>query len=63
MYKQKTRNEYEIQGDYGFGHGFECVCTEDNWDKARERVKEYRINEPGYTFKIVKKRVRISEGK
>lgn len=56
MYKRKTQDEYEIQGNYG--HGWECVTTEENWKAAKEQVRCYRDNEP-YSFRIVKKRVPI----
>lgn len=56
-YVRKTEDEYEIQGNYGFG--FELVTTETTWKKAKESIKEYRENEPGTSFKIVKKRVKI----
>ena len=57
MYKRKTVDEYEIQGNYSYG--FECVTTEETWKAAKEHLKCYRENEPGTAFKIVKKRVKI----
>jgi len=27
-YQRKTTDEYEIQGNYGYNYGFECVTTE-----------------------------------
>lgn len=57
-YIRKTKDEYEIQVNYG-QYGFECVTTEETFKEAKERLKEYRENEPGYPAKIVKKRVRI----
>jgi hypothetical protein len=56
MYIRKTIDEYEIQGNYG--QGFECVTTEETWKAAREQLKCYRENEPQYSHRIVKKRVR-----
>lgn len=56
MYKRKTKDEYEIQGNYG--QGFECVTTEATWREAKAQIKCYRENEP-YQFRIVKKRVKI----
>lgn len=56
-YTRKTIDEYEIQGNYGYGQGFECVTTEETWKAAKEQLKCYRENEPGIPFKIVKKRV------
>lgn len=59
-YTRKTKDEFEVQGNYGYGHGFECVTAEETKPEARKRLKEYRENEPGIPFKIVKKRVRIN---
>lgn len=56
MYIRKTRDEYNIQGDYGYG--FEDVCCEDTWREARERLREYRENEPGVAFRIKKARMK-----
>lgn len=57
-YKRKTEDVYEIRGDYG--HGFECVTTEETRKAAREQLKTYRDNEPGIAFKIVVKRVKMA---
>ena len=56
MYQRKTTDEYEIQGNYGYG--FEMVTTEETWKAAREQLKCYRENEPEYIHRIVKKRVK-----
>ena len=57
MYTRKTRDEWEIQGDYG--QGFECVATEESRKEAREQLKCYNENEPNVTHRIIKKRVRV----
>jgi hypothetical protein len=57
-YKRKTYDEWEIQGCYN--GAWECVCTEDNKREALARLKEYRANELGTTFRIQKKRVKIN---
>lgn len=57
--KRKTKDVYEIRGDYGHGHGFEMVTTEDTVGEARDRLREYRANEPGIPFKIKKVRERV----
>jgi hypothetical protein len=51
--------QYEVQGDYG--QGFECACTESTFKEAKEQAKLYRENEPQYSHRIIKKRVRVSE--
>lgn len=60
-YKRKTVDEYEIQGWYQFG--WEVVTTEETWSAAKAQVKCYRENEPGTSFRIVCKRVKLEEGK
>jgi hypothetical protein len=59
MYIRKTRDEWEVQGNYGYGHGFECVDTLNTRSEAKDSLKVYRENERGVFFKIVKKRVKI----
>lgn len=58
-YVRRTSDEWEIQGNYGYGHGWEAVTTETSRDAARETIRLYRENEPGVPFRIVKRRVRI----
>jgi len=63
MYQRKTRDEYEIQCDYGYGDGFECVCAEDTRKEANQRRFEYLQNDTQMKrIRIVKKRVKIMEG-
>lgn len=57
--KRKTKDVYEVRGDYGYGHGFEAVTAEETLREAKERLREYRANEPGTPFKIVKVRERL----
>ena len=56
-YQRKTIDIWEIQGNYGY-YGFECVSTEETIKEARQTLKEYRENETGISFRIVKKRVK-----
>ena len=56
-YKRVTRDEYEVQGWYA--DCWECLCTEDTLKEARERLREYNLNEPKYPHRIKKKRVKI----
>lgn len=58
-YKRKTVDVYEIEGFYSYG--WECVTAEDSHKEARERLKEYRANEPGTAFRLVIKREKIVE--
>ncbi len=55
-YQRRTTDEYQIHGNYG--QGYEEVTAEDSYRAAREHLKCYRENEPGVSFKIIKRRVR-----
>lgn len=55
-YVRKTEDEYDIMGNYG--QGFEVVTCETTWRQAIATKKDYRTNEPGIPFKIVKHRVK-----
>lgn len=59
MYQRKTRDEIEVQGNYGYGHGYECVCGASTMKEARGTLREYRANEPGVPFRIKNIRVKI----
>jgi hypothetical protein len=60
MYKRKTRDVYEVQADYGYGHGFEVVTREDTRKAARERLREYRKNDTAArSLRLVTRRERI----
>jgi hypothetical protein len=54
MYIRKTYDEWEVQGNYGYG--WECVIAENNRIEARARLKEYRENEPNVPFRLIKTR-------
>jgi hypothetical protein len=60
MYVRKTIDVYNVEGDYGYGHGFEVVTAEASYGEARARLREYRENEPGIAFRIKKTRERIA---
>lgn len=57
MYTRKTRDVWEVQGNYG--QGWECVTVEESRKDARERLREYRDNEPMYPHRIKLTRERI----
>lgn len=46
---------YVLQGDYGYGHGWEDLCASESWREVRSMRKDYRENEGG-TYRIVKRR-------
>jgi hypothetical protein len=51
--------DYEIQGNYGYGHGYETVDCVSTPEEAKEALKVYDENEPGVPHRI--KRVRDCE--
>lgn len=55
-YARKTRDEYELQGNYGCG--WECLTTEDTRKDIRARLREYRENEGG-EYRIKLRRVKL----
>lgn len=62
-YQRKTRDEWEVQGNYGYGHGYECVASELTLDLARQRLKEYKDNQPEAQFRVKLVRVKIEQEK
>jgi NAD-dependent SIR2 family protein deacetylase len=56
VYIRKTKDVYEIHGNYSYG--YECVCCETTYSDAKANIKLYRENEKGVHFRIVKKRVK-----
>lgn len=59
MYIRKTVDEWCVYGNYGYGHGSEMVTCEETFKEAKQRLTEYRENEPGVPFKLVCKRIPI----
>lgn len=60
-YKRKTRDVWNIEANYGYGHGWEVEYSEYSFREAKERIKEYRENCPQYPVRIIKKRERIED--
>lgn len=56
---RKTRDEYRIEVNYGYGHGWEHEISEDTLAEARKRRDEYRLNAPQYPVRIRKRRVKL----
>jgi len=59
-YKRKTYDEYEIQGNCGYG--WDVETTEDTLREAKAQAKCYREN-VNYPIRIVKKRVKNTNPK
>lgn len=53
---RKTRDEWEIQGNYGYG--WETENTETTRHDAVRSLREYRANGPGQ-YRIVKRRIKL----
>jgi hypothetical protein len=49
-----------LQGDYGYGHGWEDLCAADDtaegWREIRANRREYRENAPEYVYRIIQRR-------
>lgn len=58
-YVRKTRDRFDVEVNYGYGHGYECVTSETTRGEARARLREYRENEPGFPMRMRKRRERI----
>jgi hypothetical protein len=46
---------YVLQGDYGYGHGFEDLSASESWREVRDDLKAYRENEGG-NYRIIQRR-------
>ncbi len=46
---------YVLQGHYGYGYGFEDLCSSESWREIRDNLKDYRINEGG-RYRIIERR-------
>jgi hypothetical protein len=60
-YKRKTRDEWLIVVNYGFG--WERELTAETWKAAQEQLRTYRTNVPKFPVRAVKKRVSNQEQK
>lgn len=58
-YIRKTRDEWVIEQDFGYGHGWEEVCSADNRREALDDLKSYRENQPKYPVRMRKTRVKL----
>lgn len=55
----KTKLIHVVQGNYGYGHGWEDVTAEDTRKEAVARLREYRENERGVPFRLIRRREKI----
>ena len=57
--KRRTRDYWELQGNYGFG--WECLAADSSIGLVRANLRDYRDNEHG-NYRIVRKREPIQQG-
>ena len=56
----KTKLIHVVQGNYGYGDGWEDLTAEDTRKEALARLREYRANESG-PFRLIRRRERIEQ--
>jgi hypothetical protein len=47
-----------VQGDYGYGHGWEDLAASEDWREARDSLRDYRENEGGRLRMIQRRELR-----
>lgn len=47
---------FVVQGNYGYGDGWEDLCASEVRKEAREDLKAYRVNEPQYPHRMIRRR-------
>lgn len=52
----KGQREWILQGNYGYGHGWEDLCAEEFRTEINQRLKEYQENEGG-TYRVITRKV------
>ena len=56
--EQKTKDLWVLQGKYGYGDGWEDLTAEESHSEIRQRLREYRENEPGTSLRIRRRGLR-----
>ena len=62
-YQRKTKDEWQIQQNWGYGHKCETVYTADTYVDARLRLKEYSKNQRHIPIRIKLVRVKLENAK
>lgn len=57
-YVRKTYDEWAVQGDYGYGHGWEDLYCDTDKAIVKENFKRYCEAEKGVKFRVVHRRVK-----
>jgi hypothetical protein len=60
-YVRKTRDYWAIEQYTGAQYDWEEVCAEDSRKEAKQRLREYRENQPEYSARAVRRRERIEQ--
>ena len=47
---------YVLQGDYGYGHGWEDLCASEDRREVLSDRRAYRENAPEYPYRIIRRR-------
>lgn len=55
--KPTTEVQHIVQGDYG--HGWEDLTASTVYKEANADLKAYRVNDPGTSTRLIKRRVKI----
>ena len=58
-YVRKTKDEYVLLGDNGYG--WEEILTEDTFKEIKQRYREYVENDKSSIYKIEKHRIPIDK--
>lgn len=53
-YTRKTQDIFLIESNYGYG--WEETTASENRREAREDLKAYRLNQPEYAHRLIKRR-------
>lgn len=56
---RKTRDIYVVQGNYGYGHGWEDLTASSTRIEGKGYLKDYRDNESGTPFRLIKRREKL----
>lgn len=60
MTKSSKPNKYlylwYIQGNYGAGLGWDDLAGYETWRELRDDLKEYRLAEPQYSHRVIRRR-------
>ena len=63
----KHQNKYEylyvVQGNYGYGHGWEDLTASESWTESRNDLRTYRREERMGSYRRIERRVLKEEFK